>query len=99
MHCMSGSSSTALSERNAHVTLYDVTTRSRVNLVNPTFEAGPAVIACAKRARNFYYDEFHYIAKQWSWLGGFFFGQGLRTQSPKRRKSNERVVPNLVVNT
>ena len=33
--CMSGSSSTALCARNAHITLYDVTTWSWVNLVNP----------------------------------------------------------------
>ena len=32
---MSGSSSTALCARNVHITLYDVTTWSRVNLVNP----------------------------------------------------------------
>ena len=35
MCCMSGSSSTALCARNAHITLYDVTTWSWVNLVNP----------------------------------------------------------------
>ena len=35
MCCMSGSSSTALFARNAHITLYDVTTWSWVNLVNP----------------------------------------------------------------
>ena len=32
---MSGSSSTALCARNAHITLYDVTTWRWVNLVNP----------------------------------------------------------------
>jgi len=32
---MSGSSSTALCARNAHITLYDITTWSWVNLVNP----------------------------------------------------------------
>ena len=36
MCCMSGSSSTALCARNAHITLYDVTTWRWVNLVNPT---------------------------------------------------------------
>ena len=35
MCCMSGSSSTALCAHNAHITLYDVTTWSWVNLVNP----------------------------------------------------------------
>ena len=35
MCCMSGSSSTALCARNAHITLYDITTWSWVNLVNP----------------------------------------------------------------
>ena len=38
MCCMSGSSSTALCARNAHITLYDVTTWSWVNLVNPNKE-------------------------------------------------------------
>ena len=35
MCCMSGSSSMALCARNAYITLYDVTTWSWVNLVNP----------------------------------------------------------------
>ena len=38
MCCMSGSSSTALCARNAHITLYDVTTWSWVNLVNPELD-------------------------------------------------------------
>ena len=35
---MSGSSSTALCARNAHITLYDITSWSWVNLVNPHIE-------------------------------------------------------------
>ena len=35
MRYMSGSSSMALCARNAHITVYDVTTWSWVNLVNP----------------------------------------------------------------
>ena len=38
MCCMSGSSSTVLCARNAHITLYDVTTWSWVNLVNPNWK-------------------------------------------------------------
>ena len=44
MCCTSGSSSTALCARNAHITLYDVTTWSWVNLVNPSTVCARAAV-------------------------------------------------------
>ena len=41
MCCMSGSSSTVICARNAYITLYDVTTWSWVNLVNPCISRRP----------------------------------------------------------
>ena len=41
---MSGSSSMALCARNAHITVYDVTTWSWVNLVHPLKHAGRYIV-------------------------------------------------------
>ena len=50
MRYMSGSSSMALCARNAHITVYDVTTWSWVNLVHPAW--GRQATASWAGARN-----------------------------------------------
>ena len=49
MRYMSGSSSMALCARNAHITVYDVTTWRWVNLVHPS--STTAIVACSTNNR------------------------------------------------
>ena len=53
MCCMSGSSSTVICARNAHITLNDITTWSWVNLVNPDLKLFDSLLFYSNNYRIF----------------------------------------------
>ena len=75
--CMSGSSSTALCARNAHITLNDVTTWSWVNLVNPIQRGPPWRVSAYKilKSTGFHVDFGFQIGFLYlKWISGFQSG-------------------------
>ena len=77
MRYMSGSSSMALCARNAHITVYDVTTWSWVNLVHPEF-SGETLTSEREWQRAYVLVTF--LAQAYIWMEG---ERGLPDRVPK----------------